>query len=551
MISYKNKYKKYKQKYLNLKKEMTNEITDYNTKKFIKQKYIFNLDEHIECKYSNNYGKEFQSNPKYEKFDQIFYHAGDYDDFKIYGLDVIKDKFKKYHKKDIDLLKNIYKDFDIKISKLFNNIDFESIKNSFNYYFNKFKKAIFVAIKDNKLIVFLPFSNAKYKNDFFEYLYLDEEDKKNLIEYKKLKNKTNRSVKEEKRLLILKDLTYQRINKFNKATKKKVLYDRSKWVANNCFFRNNFPEYEGEKLIAEYEWLLNNLLKKRKIPDSIFFLNIRDHQYLKDDLTEPYNYIYESENVKIDKKYIFKNYVPLLSIGTKELYSDIPLPTQDDIQRVSNILFSRTCNKSYSNEESKKLELNWDKKQNKAIFMGKATGCGINIDTNMRLKAASISQIYPDYIKAGITDWNYRLKKENKGPIKLISNNEFNFKLTKPISRKEMSEYKYILIIDGHVTAFRLSYELSFNSVPLIVDSDYYIWFSKLLKPYEHFVPIKRDLSDLIEQIKWCRKNDDKCKEIAKNAKFFYNKYLSEEAMYDYMQALFVKLSNRYKSDFY
>ena len=31
------------------------------------------------------------------------------------------------------------------------------------YMFNKFKKGIFVIIKDNKLAVYLPFSNANYK----------------------------------------------------------------------------------------------------------------------------------------------------------------------------------------------------------------------------------------------------------------------------------------------------------------------------------------------------------------------------------------------------
>ena len=29
------------------------------------------------------------------------------------------------------------------------------------------------------------------------------------------------------------------------------------------------------------------------------------------------------------------------------------------------------------------IEMNWDKKINKAVFRGSATGCGINIDTNI------------------------------------------------------------------------------------------------------------------------------------------------------------------------
>lgn len=559
MISYKNKYKKYKKKYLFLKKKMATDISgqfqplkyyEYETKKFIKQKYEYDLENIRECKNNKNYGRNFQSNSKFKKFDQIFYHAGDYEDFEKYGLEPVKKYFNEYNRRKIDLSKNLYKDFDIKISKLFNDIDYEAIKNSFNYYFNKLKKCIFVAIKDNKLLIFLPFSNANYKNDFAQYLYLDEKDRQNLQELQLLKEKKIKNSNDKKRLLVLQDLTYKRIDKFNKDNKKKVLHNRSKWVANNCLFRNNFPEYEGEKLIPEYEWFLLNLLKNRKVPDMMFYLNVRDHLYLKDDLTEPYNNIYESDNIKMDSKYIHKSYFPLLSIGSKELYSDISIPTPDDIQRISEVLFARTCNKSYSKEENKNLELNWNNKKNKAIFMGKATGCGLNIETNMRLKAASISQKYPEYLKVGITHWNWRLKKEGNAPIKLINSKDFNFKLSKPISRKEISEYKYILYIDGHVSAWRLSFDLSYNSVVLLVESKYYLWFSKLLKPYEHYVPVKSDLSDLIDQIKWCKKNDKKCQEITQNAKIFYDTYLSKEGMFDYMQSLFVKLSYKFKKQF-
>ena len=45
-------------------------------------------------------------------------------------------------------------------------------------------------------------------------------------------------------------------------------------------------------------------------------------------------------------------------------------------------------------------------------------------------------------------------------------------------------------------------------------------------------------MSDLIEKIEWCIDNDDKCKIIAQNALEFYNKYLNESGVLDYLQAL-------------
>ena len=99
-----------------------------------------------------------------------------------------------------------------------------------------------------------------------------------------------------------------------------------------------------------------------------------------------------------------------------------------------------------------------------------------------------------------------------------------------------MSQYKYILNIDGSVTAFRISAELAFGSVILKVDSDYKIWYLDLLKPYIHYIPIKKDLSDLKEKIEWCKENQDKCKQIGINARKFYLDYINKDKMMDYIQ---------------
>ena len=40
-------------------------------------------------------------------------------------------------------------------------------------------------------------------------------------------------------------------------------------------------------------------------------------------------------------------------------------------------------------------------------------------------------------------------------------------------------------------------------------DSPYYEHFYKQLKPYEHYIPIKRDISDLLEKIQWAKDHDE------------------------------------------
>ena len=53
---------------------------------------------------------------------------------------------------------------------------------------------------------------------------------------------------------------------------------------------------------------------------------------------------------------------------------------------------------------------------------------------------------------------------------------------------------------------------------------------------YEHYVPVKKDLSDLIYIIQWCIKHDKECSKIAESAYTFYEKYLTKDGIFDYLQ---------------
>jgi hypothetical protein len=72
------------------------------------------------------------------------------------------------------------------------------------------------------------------------------------------------------------------------------------------------------------------------------------------------------------------------------------------------------------------------------------------------------------------------------------------------------------------------------------------MWYFPLLKPYHDHVPVKDDLSDLEDQIRWCRANDEKCKEIGENARKFYDKYVAKDALLDYVQMVCRSIAKRY-----
>lgn len=72
------------------------------------------------------------------------------------------------------------------------------------------------------------------------------------------------------------------------------------------------------------------------------------------------------------------------------------------------------------------------------------------------------------------------------------------------------------------------------------------MWYFDLLKPYHDHVPVKADLSDLEEKIRWCRENDDKCREIGQNAKVFYDKYVARNALLDYIEMVTKNIARRF-----
>ena len=529
---------------------------------------IFSLDKFRKIK-ENNYNKKencekdgrkwAQTNPRFKSFDQLYFHAGDIKDLDkyaflplryYYSLNYLEEE-KNNDKKKIEKssLKLNKLDKLCKLNKLYKNIDYESIMNTFNYMFKKFKKGIFVIIRNNKLVLFLPFSNFYYKNNWVQQTYFSEEDKKLLAESLKKEVRTSSEYSKIKRDLDKTIIEFQR--KYPEQFKHhKINFNRSKWVANNCYFRNQYPEYEGSLNVNIYKSMLDALLKELSVPDVEFFINPRDFPVLKKDLTEPYNHLFDSEKIKVEKEFLVEKMCPIFSKSATDKFADLLIPNEDDWSRVSNKFFTDKCIDSYRADVISKFNLNWDDKKEQCIFRGSATGCGITLETNMRLMAADLSVDNFDLLDSGITDWNQKPKKYMGDPIRIIDTSKLRFGLANKIDNIQKSGYKYILNIDGHVSACRLSSELGMNSVVLLVDSPYKLWFSDMLEDGVHYILVKKDLSNLIEKIKWCADHDKECKKIAENARKFYLEYLEKEGIFNYLQKSLVAIhQNKVKKD--
>jgi len=343
------------------------------------------------------------------------------------------------------------------------------------YLFHNVLSGIYVKIINNKIKIFYLFYNENYRNDWLS----------NVIITNKIKNR----------------LGYNFINN-NKL-----------WSVNNCIINNrNFKNKNTDNLefnrLLEFKYLLKLVCKKHKIKDCEFIINRRDFPVLRYDGKHPYTHVYNNIT-----KYNNDKFIPIFSQVTSPEYADIPIINVDDIALLTKISYPPT------NKVSNLPNLvKWQNKKNIAFFRGTATGCGVTEKTNQRIKLAKISYELNNkkILDAGLTSWNYRDKIYNK-KITIIKPKKLGFPLVNTVTPNEQAYYKYIIHIDGHVSAYRLTRELYSGSLLLIVKSpkNYSMWFTPLLKEYVHYIPIKEDLSDLIQKIKWCKENDDKCKKIA------------------------------------
>jgi hypothetical protein len=179
----------------------------------------------------------------------------------------------------------------------------------------------------------------------------------------------------------------------------------------------------------------------------------------------------------------------------------------------------------------------WEDKIPKAVFRGTSTGCGITAETNQRLKLATMKD---DDLDVGITRYTTNLKFD---PVEKLGVPKKVAPVVDFMTLEKQGDYKYIIHVDGNVVAYRLLKSMLTKSLILRVKSEYIHWTDHLLKSGEHYIEIKPDLSDLKSKLEWCKKNDEKCKQIAENAYEFAKQVLNTDYINESISKLIWKVS--------
>lgn len=102
--------------------------------------------------------------------------------------------------------------------------------------------------------------------------------------------------------------------------------------------------------------------------------------------------------------------------------------------------------------------------------------------------------------------------------------------------RKQL-EAKYLLSLEGNDVASGLKWMMGSRSCVLMPEPTVESWFCEsLLEPWNHYVPLAKDLSDIEEKLEWCMSNDDDSRAIAENGSRFAEGFTSaetERALFD------------------
>jgi hypothetical protein len=207
----------------------------------------------------------------------------------------------------------------------------------------------------------------------------------------------------------------------------------------------------------------------------------------------------------------FAKQVPTLCFGkTKQETYSFLVPDHDYI--------FYDCYKAQFAELDKLTELlPWGKKTSAAFWRGRSTGYKLDEDNwreNLRVRLCLISGQIKD---SGLLDAYFselvQCREENQQRI-------FDAGIVKEkIPFQEFIAYKYLIEIDGNGCAWRSFMQKMYsNCVTLKVESDNIQWFYWRVLPWVHYIPVRSDLSDLLEKIHWARVHDEECQQISGQA---------------------------------
>lgn len=188
------------------------------------------------------------------------------------------------------------------------------------------------------------------------------------------------------------------------------------------------------------------------------------------------------------------------------------------------------------------LKYAWSSKIEKLFWRGVASDGCYTMQNWTQIPRGRIvyysKYIYPDLIDAGFTAVPPLHSTNHEGFHKEIG-------FTGWVPPELHAKFKYQLLIDGITSTYPGSHwRLISGCLTMKHESDDLMWFYRDLVPWVHYVPLKKDLSDVAEKILWARSHDDEARQIAMNAREFALTHLMPEHILLYCYKALVRYAS-------
>lgn len=137
--------------------------------------------------------------------------------------------------------------------------------------------------------------------------------------------------------------------------------------------------------------------------------------------------------------------------------------------------------------------------------------------TDARRRAVQIASTRPDLLEAYDTQPDYDgTAKQYSGAFRTMED--------------QVASSRYMIDLEAGGYSGRLKLLLHAKRVLLVQERPWREWFFKDIEPFRHYVPVMRDMSDLVERIEWLRENPKREVEIADEAQQFAQTHLTRSA---------------------
>ena len=195
-------------------------------------------------------------------------------------------------------------------------------------------------------------------------------------------------------------------------------------------------------------------------------------------------------------------------------------------------------------------KISWDQKAPVAIWRGWLSDTGeisngklaANYQTTPRFALCKMAALHPECIDAGLTNLDSKELETIAKSMGFLKNS---------LKKEDHLRGKYLPVLDGHMCTYPgYQWRLLSNSVCFKQESDQIQWFYKALQPYVHYIPVKNDMSDLVEKINWAKEHDEEAAAIADRARDFAQKNLLFEEVYFYLYQTFQEYAKFQAIDF-